>query len=214
MSEPNTDVTLRIDRRLNTSTWNGSRMADRVSRLSRHYEEELLDQIEASLLNQESYDDFANRLTGNIGVKYREPQGPLGDMIFAVDNESRIAWGDALLRYNRQPDTVNVWAAELDESTTPGCWNSHGKYGENLHGATVPRHFGCRCKWLSVPNPESKNEEWAAMGRDVIEEMILERESGNAVAREAESPRWLTAGVAGASRFRSLRRLLHEWAEY
>lgn len=198
------DVTLRIDQSLDT-TWNGSRTVDRIARVTQKYERTVLDEIEKSLLNQESYDEFTSRLIDTLGVRGGEPMGPLRDMAVALEDESRVAWVRSLEQYNRQPDTVTLWHAELDDRTTPGCWENHGKRLDQL-AAAMPRHTGCRCKPLTVPNPDSSNASWARMGQEIVEEMAEERESGSAVARESDVPYWwVDQPEKRESRFRAFR---------
>lgn len=200
-----TTVALAIDGRLDSKVWNGSKSVDRLAHVGRKFTNALLNEIEKSLLGQESFDDFERRVQRAFGVTpEREPQGVLRDLMFDLGNEVKIAWNDSLVRYNEQQDTVLLWGAELDDVTTPGCWHNHGKIMGRETFDAIPRHGGCRCRPVRAPDPESEDAEWAALGRQIIADMVADREDGAPVAREAEVPRW-NAPERGLTRFRSLR---------
>lgn len=196
-------LTVQIDRSLSAGVWNGTTFTDRLTRAVTSASRTLVDEVEKSLLGQESYDDFERRMLGRLGVGPMEPDtggAAMRALDTFLDTEVRVAWGEGLVTVNQVEDTVLVARAVLDDRTTLGCWQAHGRTREEL-GAdyTLPRHWRCRCDWLTVPNPASANREWAAMGQAILDEMAEERDAGDAEMME----RWVPP--IRPSRFRSFR---------
>jgi hypothetical protein len=200
-----------IDGNLNQRIWAGTQPADRVLYASKTFRDDLLKQVERSLLAQETYDEFTNRLDTQLGIAEEGPErGPLGRAIRYLEHEGRLAWNTSMASANAQAGTVPVWLAILDDRTTPGCWERHGKrINEELNGKTPPRHWGCRCAIIFVPDPDHGDAAWSKMGQEYLEELADERDSGAPVATEPDDVAMLEADRAAVtwqpSRFRQLR---------
>ena len=173
-------LALQVDRNLDARIWAGTQVTDRVQHTMRIVGRDLYGEIEKSLLAQESFDEFEARMMRRMGIGALEKDtggAAMRAIELEMDTETRLAWNDGIEAANQQEDTITVWAAEMDDVTTQGCWDSHGFTFEEL-GARPPRHFRCRCGPKIVPNPDSNDPEWARLGQDIIEEMAAERESG------------------------------------
>ena len=205
------DLALHIDQKLDGDVWLGTRFADRAEHLTNRIAQDVLTQMDQSLMAQESYDEFEARMMKNLGIDAAqvkaEGMGWLGKADRQLAQETRLAWNTALVSANRDADTVLVWRAVLDDVTTPTCWENHGQLIDDI-GMSPPEHFGCRCDIFSCPSPESEDEEWAALGQEILDEMAAERDSGSAeTTREVEVPCKL-------SRFATLREgYVSTWAE-
>jgi len=139
----------------------------------------LVDEIEKSLMAQEHYTQFENRLIRKIGIGRPETETgspALRALDLALETELRIAWNDGLEDAAEQQDVLTVWAALLDERTTPGCiWNHGRPLGELAE--TIPRHPKCRCWPKVVPHPDSRDPDRAATGAAILDDMRAEREA-------------------------------------
>lgn len=194
-------VALWIDANLDQRVWEGTQMRDRALKVSEGFRQTLLGQVNQSMFDQDNYDDFEARLLERLGINAEnETAGPLRNMLTDLSMENRIAWSAGLKTANAQDDTVLVWKAVLDSSTTQFCWNAHGLLIDEV-GELPPHHFGCRCSPLSIPSIYSANLEWAAMGAAIIDEMREERDSGDAVNESAPPvPEWLVSRTPKQSR--------------
>src|SRR3990167_693840 len=172
-------LALYVDRSLDTYTWNGTRFEDRTARTRSIVARALVDEIEKSLMAQEHYTQFENRLIRKIGIGRPETETgspALRALDLALETELRIAWNDGLEDAAEQQDVLTVWAALLDERTTPGCiWNHGRPLGELAE--TIPRHPKCRCWPKVIPHPDSRDPDRAATGAAILDDMRAEREA-------------------------------------
>lgn len=189
-------LALQIDNDLDARVWMGTRAHDRVMRAGALVGRSLYDEIEKSLYQQESYDEFETRLLKRLGVGPNEEtigNAALRALDATLDNEVRLAWNEGILAAVGDEAMVAVWRAELDDATTPGCWDNHGRLMEELD-ETPPRHPRCRCSPYSIPDPNSPDPDWARLGREILEEMAEERDSGGALMEADRVPQ--EAGLA------------------
>jgi len=189
-------VLVHIDRALGGRVWAGTRTEDRALHLERAVALELMQQIERSLMAQDSFDDFTARLDRQFGIgpqELRAGSTPLRRLEQAVEHEARLAWNRGTLAATAaEPEhaTVPLWASALLPTTTPGCWASHGRrIDTELEGVTPQRHQGCKCYVLSVPDPDALDAEWAAQGAVILAAMAEERgeDAGDPFAESAEA---------------------------
>lgn len=215
-------LTLQIDRKLNHRVWLGTRYEDRAMRQVGNLGRTLVTEIERSLLGQEQFDDFEQRMQKLLGIDRDHKGRALLDMNNQLQAEVRLAYNETMASVNQQTDTILVSRAQLDESTTPTCWRRHGVSIEEI-GETPQYHFGCRCDVLTVPNPESVNADWAKLGQSILADMKAEREESEPVAREVDAipsrlfkditvdvplPCWLSdSPESSVSRFASFREM-------
>ena len=176
MSAPTESVTLQIDAALDPIVWNGTTFDDRTTHLVSTSARNMVTQMERSLMQQESYDEFRTRMLKQMGVEDLSQKGVLRDMMVQLKTEASVAWNEAMISANQGDDMILVSRAVLDERTTPECIDAHG-LTEDEGAPPIPRHFLCRCDWVSVMNPDSTDPEIAAQGQAVLDEMEAERES-------------------------------------
>ena len=176
-------LALYVDRNLNTQVWNGTTFADRMFHADQTMTRDLVGQMERSLLAQENYADFEARLLKSLGLDKAEPAGALRDLENRIVTENRIAWNRAsVAAQGTDTDTALVWSSRLQEpdgkghGTTPGCAWRHGRLLDELDDPTIPHHYGCECQANSIPNPNSADEDIAAEGQSIIDDMAAERE--------------------------------------
>ena len=174
MSAPTESVTLQIDAALDPLIWNGTTFEDRTTHLVSTTARDMVTQMERSLMQQESYDEFSRRMMKQMGIEDMSAKGVLRDMINQLKMEGSVAWNEAMISANQQDDTVLVWSAILDDRTTPTCVDNHGKLIDDI-GETPPEHWGCRCSILTNANPDSTDEAWAAEGQSILDEMEAEK---------------------------------------
>lgn len=182
-------LALQIDRDLSSRVWAGTTRMDRQNRAIRVVGQTLYDEIEKSLLQQEDFDSFEARLLKRMGVGPMEKDTggrALRSIETALEHETRLAWNRGIAVANQQEDTVTVWNAVLDDVTTAGCWDNHGKPLDELDDE-IPRHFGCRCSPRIVPDPDSQDPDWAALGQSILDDMADEREAGEGVPEHGAS---------------------------
>lgn len=194
-------LALQIDRSLNSQVWAGTTTQDRLARVGSILKRSLFEEIEKSLYAQESYDEFEARMMRSMGVgpvETRTGNAALRAMDLAVETEARLGWGEGMRAANQAEDTIEVWRARMDDRTTAGCWNNHGKPMTKARGP-LPRHPRCRCEPYTIPDPNSADPKWAKLGRDIMADMEAERESGEGLE---ESVR---VRVLKPSRFASFR---------
>lgn len=176
MALPSDSVTLQIDSALDGAVWNGTTFEDRTVHATSLAARDLVTEMERSLMQQESYDDFADRMLGEMGVDTSASKGVLGGLINQLKNESRLAWNTSMVAANDDEDTIIVSESVLDPvTTTQECWDRHGVPLEDI-GETMPYHWGCKCGPRTIPNPNSTNPDWAALGQQIMEEMAAERD--------------------------------------
>jgi len=177
---PEESLLLAIDRKLDERVVAGTNFADRFTQLNRSLAAEVVLQLDRSLVAQETYEEFEGRMLDALGVEEVEPAGALAKLDAYFYGEAKLAYNEAMQEANRQEETVTVWRAQLDNVTTPGCWARHGlRIEEDLGGEVPPRHPRCRCDVLTIPDPESEDEEWAALGQETLDEMEAERREGS-----------------------------------
>lgn len=184
IEEPAPGVGLAIDARLADHVFSGTTFEQRIEHLVNGANRAIAEAIGTSLVEQESYDEFRDRMLKKMGVVNPEqPGGPLAKFQRQMRAEARLAWNESIIIVNRHVgggDQVAVWEARLDDRTTPQCWEHHGRLIETeLQGETPPLHWGCRCKPRLIPNPWSADPEWAALGQAILAEMAAEREQGD-----------------------------------
>jgi len=157
--------------------WQGTTVDDRVTHTTTIAGRDLLTSIERSLVQQESYEEFERRLFTELGIADPGvPRGMLSDFDTQLKNEAKLAWNEGMVVAHSEDtsgDVVLVWKAEIDGATTPGCRRNHGKTIDEIDDPQMPRHWNCRCEWLTLENPDN-NDESAAM----IEEMRAESKGG------------------------------------
>lgn len=175
-------VALRIDANLESSVWNGTKFDDRMSHMVKTMREELVGSVENSLMQQERWEDFRDRMYKELGIESDEPAGALAKFERQIESEAKLAWNEAMLEANMDAeDSTEVWRSMLLSTTTPGCAAKHGRMIVEELGGQVPlAHYGCHCDVISVPNPNSLNRDIAAQGRAIIDEMRAEREAWGA----------------------------------
>lgn len=176
MKLPSDTVGLEIDAALDPAVWNGTTFEDRAVHSVSTAARDLVTQMERSLMQQENYAEFSQRMTKQMGIVDTSAKGVLRDWINQLSTEASVAWNTSMVSANQGDDTVLVSEAILDESTTEECWDAHGVLeGE---APAIPRHFKCRCQWRTISNPESDDPEVAAEGQAILAEMAAERGAG------------------------------------
>ncbi len=195
--EPDPQVALQIDAKLEKHSFAGTTYDQRLNHLITDANRAITEALGKSLMAQDSYDDFRARMLKKIGVKNPEEKatkGPLANLQKQMRTEARVAWNEAKVIVNRHmggSDQVSVWRSVLDDRTTPLCWNRHGRLIEaELGGQTPAAHWGCRCDVILIPNPDSADPEWAALGQEILEEMAQERDQGDLQESARESRLW------------------------
>jgi len=191
IANPEQILALQIDRNLEGRIWAGTTLNDRTRRAGGTLSRDLLGQVERSLFNQESYEEFEGRMLKHLGISTETPSGTLAKLEQQLYMEAKLGWNTAMASKNVQVGTVPIWRVyAFDDSLTPGCLRNHGKIvTTQLRGRTPPRHWGCRCDTIQVPDPTSLDAKWAALGRETIDAMIEERESFTPVAIEPSAKR-------------------------
>lgn len=137
-------LALQLNRNLDARVWNGTRFTDRAAHLSGGLGKLITNELEKSLLAQETYEAFEARMLGKLGVTdIAEPLGPLRDMDNMLRSEAKIAWNEGMLTANQaETDTVPVWRCQLRPTSTAGCVANHGQLIDEL-GESPLAHWGC-----------------------------------------------------------------------
>ena len=182
---------LLIDRQLDSHVWAGTRFEDRVQRSVGQLNQSIHEEVTKSLLAQERYEDFRDRMRTKMGIDKNDLSlGVLGNLTRQIASEAKVGWNEAMLSVNQQVDTVEVWDAVMDDATTPGCEARHGltraEVVEQFGDDQMPQHIACRCQWLTTPSVNSIDPEWAAMGQAAIDDLRSERDDSD--LSEAASP--------------------------
>lgn len=175
-----TSLALKIDSTLGERVWSGAQFEDRVGYLTNQISQDVITDVERSLMAQENYEDFIQRMFKNMGIddtSDAQPSARMRDIENQLKAEGKVAWNEAMVAANQDKgDVALVWRSVLQPSTTPGCAARHGKLiQEDLGGETPGLHWGCKCDLLTIPNPNSENEETARQGQKIIDEMMEER---------------------------------------
>lgn len=177
-------IALVIDADLDSQIWNGTEWSDRVYQVTEDLTRGLLQQMERSLVAQEDYDTFEARMLKSVGLDDVEPAGALRDLETRLVTENRIAWNRATIaaQDGGGGETVTVWSSRLEppsgrgRGTTPGCAWSHGRDLIDLPDPTIPKHWGCKCQLIVLPDPSSSDPDQAAIGQSILDSMAEDRE--------------------------------------
>jgi hypothetical protein len=173
-------LALNVPINLDQALWMGTTFADRVTHATSTLSRDLLASVERSLLAQENYDDFTDRLYRELGINTEEPSGALRDLETRVTAEARRAWNQGLIAGNQTEQTVLTWRSRLLPTTTAGCAARHGKTLDEIDGQLPPSHWNCYCDLESVDDPDSTDPDIAAAGQARLDEMAAEREAWGA----------------------------------
>src|SRR5205823_2916288 len=105
-----------------------------------------------ALVNGQDFDTLRRNMQRVFGVdKLSEPAGNTYGAVKVYKNEARRQWNLLMSKITRRHGAREVWWAELDEDTTPGCAARHGF---PIRGDDIPpRHINCRCTIL-VADPD------------------------------------------------------------
>lgn len=191
-------LALAVDVGLRDRVWNGARFEDRIGQFKNSVLRTTLDQMEKSIMAQETYDDFEARMLKQLGLD-KADEGPVGsvqrDLETRVEAEGRLGWNEAILRqHSGDPETIIVWSSRLltpgpdGKGTTPGCAWRHGRTAEEMPSSELPRHWKCKCTWLVIPSPYSADPDIAAQGAEILAAMAADREawlSENGIGNDA-----------------------------
>ena len=176
MALPEETLALRIDASLDSQIWNGTTFMDRTSHAVSTTARDLVTQMERSLMQQESYDEFSHRMMKQMGIEDTSAKGVLRDWINQLTTEASTAWNQAMVAANQSYDTTLVWESVLEDTTTEECGNNHGRLIDVV-SEDIPAHFRCKCGWRTIPNPNSSDPDTAAEGQAILDEMAAEREA-------------------------------------
>lgn len=205
-------LALQLNRNLDARVWNGTRFTDRAAHLSGGLGKLITNELEKSLLAQETYEAFEARMLGKLGVtNIAEPLGPLRDMDNMLRSEAKIAWNEGMLTANQsESDTALVWRCQLKPTSTAECVRNHGMLIDDV-GYTPLAHHGCGCDVISCPDSESDDPAIAAAGQAFLAAMAAEREAHEQqygdVMQEAEPSRF--AFIRAAQEAETAPTLLH-----
>lgn len=172
-------LALAIDGSLAPMIWRGSTTQDRINHAALTFNRDLLASVENSLLAQERYEDFEQRLFRELGIEGDEPAGALKDFASTINAETKLAWNTAMVAANQGEDSISVWRSALMPTTTPACAARHGRPIDEI-GETPPLHIACVCDVFTVPNPDSADPDVASEGQSMLDEMEAEREAWGA----------------------------------
>lgn len=143
---------------LSTTLTGGGSAFDRFFHLGEELKQRLASNVRQSLLNGEPFEDLRARIHASFGVDtLAEPKFNAYGSVQVYRNEARRQWGLLMQDHAEAVGALQVWWAELDDRTTPGCLARHGRAINEL-GDRPPRHTNCRCTILVAPaetGPES-----------------------------------------------------------
>jgi hypothetical protein len=180
-----TALALKIDSTLGEHIWSGANFEDRTGYLTNQITQDIITDVERSLMAQENYEDFVDRMFKNLGIddtSDSQPSARMRDIDNQLKAEGKVAWNEAMVSANAdREDTTLVWRSVLIPTTTRGCAARHGRrIEEDLDGETPELHFGGYCDVYTIPNPDSEDPDTAAEGQAIMDEMQAEREAWGA----------------------------------
>lgn len=170
----------------NEPSWNKAMPEERLDRSISRLRRTVADEFEKSLLAQESYESFRDRIIGKlIGEDaLADPAGELYDLERELDAEAKYSYNTSLSQQQAADDEdedepsddwplVEVWRSKLTPTTTAMCWWAHGRLCEVI-GMWPLLHIGCKCTVDMIPDPRG-NHSLAEKGRQIIEDMFTEK---------------------------------------
>ncbi len=153
---------------LSTTLTGGGSAFDRFFSVGEELKAKVASDVRRSLLSGESFEDLRARVQTSFGVDtLDEPKFNAYGSVKVYKNEARRQWSLLMGEHAESVGAMEIWWAELDDATTPGCLARHGRPINEL-GERPPRHFNCRCEPMIAP-PETGPEQFDAWRADADE---------------------------------------------
>ncbi len=186
---------------LSTTLTGGGSAFDRFFSVGEELKAKVVSDVRRSLLGGESFEDLRARVQTSFGVDtLDEPKFNAYGSVKVYKNEARRQWNLLMGEHAEEIGALEIWWAELDDKTTPGCLARHGRPINEL-GDRPPRHTNCRCTILVAP-PETGPEqfdEWRADADEWLHQKGFSRRQAAQMeaVREAWDPAEHPRGDAG-----------------